>query len=35
VIFTDRGQAVQALVKLDSGTPKSDAAEVLDRVEIG
>ena len=35
VIFTDRGQAVQALVKLGSGTPKSDAAEVLDRVEIG
>lgn len=35
VIFTDRGQAVQALVKLGSGTPKSDAAELLDRVELG
>jgi hypothetical protein len=34
VIFTDRGQAVQAFVKLGSGTPKSDAAEVLDRLEI-
>ena len=35
LIFTDRGHAVQALVKLGSGTPKSDAAEVLDRLEIG
>ena len=35
VIFTDRGQAVQAFVKLGPGTPKSDAAEVLDRLEIG
>jgi hypothetical protein len=35
VIFTDRGQAVQALVKLGPGTPKSDAAELLDRVELG
>ena len=34
VIFTDRGQAVQAFVKLGSGTPKSDAAELLDRLEI-
>jgi len=35
VIFTDRGQAVQAFVKLGSGTRKSDAAEVLDRLEVG
>ena len=35
LIFTDRGQVVQAFVKLGSNTPKSDAAEVLDRVEIG
>ena len=35
LIFTDRGHAVQALVKLGSGTPKSGAAEVLDRLEIG
>jgi hypothetical protein len=35
LIFTDRGQVVQAFVKLGPNTPKSDAAEVLDRVEIG
>jgi hypothetical protein len=35
VIFTDRGRAVQALVKLGSGARKSDAAEVLDRLEVG
>jgi hypothetical protein len=35
VIFTDRGQAVQALVKLGPDTPKSDAAELLDRLELG
>jgi hypothetical protein len=35
LIFTDRGHAVQALVKLGSGTSKSGAAEVLDRLEIG
>jgi hypothetical protein len=35
VIFTDHGQAIQAFVKLGPGTPKSDAAEVLDRLEIG
>jgi hypothetical protein len=35
VTFTDRGQVVQAFVKLGHNTPKSDAAEVLDRVEIG
>ena len=35
VTFTDRGQLVQAFVKLGPNTPKSDAAEVLDRVEIG
>jgi hypothetical protein len=34
VIFTDRGQAVQAFVKLGFGTRKSDAAELLDRLEI-
>ena len=34
VTFTDRGQVIQAFVKLGSGTPKSDVAEVLDRVEI-
>ena len=34
VIFTDRGQTVQAFVKLGSGTRKSDAAELLDRLEI-
>ena len=33
--FTDLGQVVQAFVKLGPNTPKSDAAEVLDRVEIG
>ena len=35
VSVTDRGQLVQAFVKLGPNTPKSDAAEVLDRVEIG
>ena len=35
VTFTDRGQVVQAFVKLGTGTPKSDVAEVLDRLEIG
>lgn len=35
VIFTDRGQAVQAFVKLGPGTRRSDAAEVLDRLVIG
>jgi hypothetical protein len=35
VIFTDRGRAVQALVKLGPNTPKSDAAELLDRVQVG
>jgi hypothetical protein len=35
VIFTDRGQAVQAFAKIGSGTRKSDAAEVLDRLEVG
>jgi hypothetical protein len=35
VIFTDRGQAVQAFVKLDHGTRKSDAAELLDRLVVG
>jgi hypothetical protein len=35
VIFTDRGRAVQAFVKLGSGTRMSDAAEVLDRLEVG
>jgi hypothetical protein len=35
LIFTDRGQVVQAFVKLGPNTPKSDAAEVLDRLEIG
>jgi hypothetical protein len=34
VFFTDRGQAVQAFVKLGPGTPKSDAAEVLGRLDI-
>jgi hypothetical protein len=34
VIFTDRGQAVQAFVKLGPGTRKSDAAEVPDRLEV-
>jgi hypothetical protein len=34
VIFTDRGQAVQAFVKLGPGTRKSDAVEVLDRLVI-
>lgn len=34
VIFTDRGQAVQAFVKLGPGTRKSDAAEVLDQLVI-
>ena len=34
VIFTDRGQAVQAFVKLGPDTPKSDAAGLLDRLEI-
>jgi hypothetical protein len=35
VIFTDRRQAVQAFVKLGSGTRKSDAAELLERLEVG
>jgi hypothetical protein len=35
VTFTDRGQVVQAFVKLGPNTPKSDAAELLDRLEIG
>jgi hypothetical protein len=35
VTFTDHGQVVQAFVKLGTGTPKSDVAEVLDRLEIG
>lgn len=35
LIFTDRGRAVQAFVKLDPATRKSDAAEVLDRLVIG
>ena len=35
VIFTDHGQAIQAFVKIGPDTPKSDAAEVLDRLEIG
>jgi hypothetical protein len=35
VTFTDRGQAVQAFVKLGPGMRKSDAAEVLDRLEVG
>jgi len=35
VLFTDRGQAVQAFVKLGPETRKSDAAEVLDRLDIG
>ena len=35
VIFTEGGQAVQAFVKLGPATPKSDAAELLDRLEIG
>jgi hypothetical protein len=35
VTFTDRGQAVQAFVKLGPGARKSDAAEVLDRLEVG
>jgi hypothetical protein len=35
VTFTDRGQVVQAFVKLGPNTPKSDAAEVLDRLEVG
>ena len=35
VTFTDRGQVVQAFDKLGPNPPKSDAAEVLDRVEIG
>jgi hypothetical protein len=34
VIFTDRGQVVQAFVKLGPATRKSDAAEVLDRLEV-
>lgn len=34
VIFTDRGQAVQAFVKLGAAARKSDAAELLDRLEI-
>jgi hypothetical protein len=34
-IFTEGGQAVQAFVKLGPATPKSDAAELLDRLEIG
>lgn len=35
VLFTYRGQAVQAFVQLRPGTRKSDAAEVLDRLVIG
>jgi hypothetical protein len=35
VTFTDRGQVVQAFVKPGPNTPKSDAAELLDRLEIG
>ena len=35
VIFTDHGQAIQAFVKLGPDTPKSDAAEALDRLKIG
>ena len=35
VIFMDHGQAIQAFVKIGPDTPKSDAAEVLDRLEIG
>ena len=35
VIFTDRGQAAQAFVKLGPYTRKSDAAEVLDRLVVG
>ena len=34
-MFTDRLQVVQAFVKLGTNTPKSDAAEVLDRLEVG
>ena len=34
VVFTDRGQAVRAFVKLGPGTRKSDA-EVPDRLVIG
>jgi len=34
VVFTDRGQAVQAFVKLGPGRRKSDAAEVLDQLVI-
>jgi len=35
VMFTDRGQAVQAFVKLGLETRRSDAAEVLDRLVVG
>jgi hypothetical protein len=34
VIFTDRGQSVQAFVRLGSGTRKSDVVAVLDRLIV-
>ena len=34
VIFRDRGQSVQAFVRLGSGTRKSDVVEVLDRLIV-
>ena len=34
VTFTERGQVIQAFVKLSPGTRKADAAEVLDRLVV-
>jgi hypothetical protein len=32
--FTDTGQVVQAIVRVEAGEPRSDATELLDRLEI-
>ena len=32
--FTDSGQVVQAIVRVEAGEPRSDATELLDRLEI-
>jgi hypothetical protein len=33
--FTDHGQVLQAIVRVEPGAPRSDAAKLLDRLEIG
>jgi hypothetical protein len=34
IVFSDRGQSMQAIVRVDPGAPKSDALRVLDSIGV-